>query len=99
MGAPYPLPTNVTGFDNVFQYANTVTNDTFGIIMVLTIVVIAFITMKNQSTKYAFMGASAFGIVAAGVFHLIDIVSGTFLLFFVVSVVTVYFMIWFGGDN
>lgn len=51
----FPLP-NATGVEDLFIYSNTVTNDFFGISILLTLGIIMFISMKtrNISTEAAF---------------------------------------------
>ena len=51
---------NFTRFYGMFQYANDITNDAYGWIIVLTLFVIMFVSLKARyDTKRAF-GASSF---------------------------------------
>jgi len=44
---PYPYP-NITGFYDMFQYANTVTDGYFGILFLFSIFMVSFLSTKSR---------------------------------------------------
>lgn len=57
MAAPYPNP-NVTGYVELLQYTNTVTNNLFGLGLLLMIFIVSFLSLKIYTTERAFATAS-----------------------------------------
>ena len=76
----YPLPTNVTRIEHLLSYANGVTDSFFGTMMLITIFVIAFVSMKYYKTNLAFAGASFITAMSSYLFFILGLVSETAVL-------------------
>lgn len=55
----YSYPTNITGMGSLFQYVNTQTHSALGLVIILSILIISFLTMKSYPTSKA-LAASLF---------------------------------------
>ena len=53
----FPLPYNVTNFQELMVYNNTITHDLFGVGILFTIFSIAFITMLPFGNKQSFVAS------------------------------------------
>jgi hypothetical protein len=53
----FPTASNLTGFDKIMQYNNTVTNDFFGVTLLMIVFSISFISLYGFGKKPAFVAS------------------------------------------
>jgi len=71
----HSLPENVTRVEDVLTYANTITNEWFGMVSLLMVFTIFFLSMKSRwRTEEAFGAASFVTAVTSYFFLLIGII-------------------------
>lgn len=78
----HPLPTNVTSIDEMLVYTNNVTEQLFGLTMLIVIFIISFSYMKQYYRTQECLVASSF----------ITMIST--ILFFIIGIVPESYIIW-----
>ena len=58
MSAPFPLPNNLTGIANMGEYANTLTNNLWGVGILLAGVTIMFIVLSQRYSTRTTIGTT-----------------------------------------
>jgi hypothetical protein len=82
---PFDDPTNVTGFVELLQYTNSITNEWFGNTVVIMVFTIAFLSLKQSghATSDA-LTVSSFISAVLTIFLLVMNVTGHFAVFLLV---------------
>jgi len=96
MPAPYPLPSNVSGFGSLGVYINTVTGNMYGVLVLIAATIIFYSVLSIRfSTKTAVAGTGVtMGVLAilwrfAGQIN--DLVMFTYVILAIVSVLYMQF--------
>lgn len=58
--APFPIPANLTGFQQMAMYTNTVTNNKFGLGIMIAVIIIFFSFMVSRFGWRSALGSTAF---------------------------------------
>jgi hypothetical protein len=70
-------------FSDILRYVNDVTQNWFGNLVIFAIFIIAFVCMKNYSTKKAFTAASFITTILASLFFFLGILNELVLFIFI----------------
>jgi len=71
------MPTNATSLLGVFQYANTITGDLFGVMLVFGIWVLSFFALQHEAPRKSLTAASFITTLIAVVFWAAGVVGAT----------------------
>ena len=90
----YPMPTNLTTLDLVFNYANTVTNYSFGISLLIALFSIVMINLliKGSSVQDSMLVGGWLTLIPGIFFYLLGFINAT--QFFIVIAMLVVGVIW-----
>jgi len=91
---PYPAP-NATGIQDLLSYANVVTDNMFGLLMLITIFAIAFISMKQYPTEKALTASSFMTMLTSYLFYVLGLIGSHIMLIFTVLTVVLGFLLFF----
>jgi hypothetical protein len=88
----YAYPTNVTGIGSMFQYVNTSTHNMFGGLILLSILIISFLTMKNYPTSKALAASLFITTIFSIMLSRLSIISSLVVmgLIFATAVITIW---------
>ena len=92
----FPIP-NITGYEDLFEYSNEITNNMFGISLLLIIFMVSFVASKNLPTEKAF-SISCFTTYMASIFlAIMHLISGEIILLMtLLTALSVFFLYKFG---
>lgn len=98
MPQPYDLTnaSNMSGINNLFTTANQMSNNLFGVIILLMLWFIIFMQLKNYSSKPAMLAASFITAIASILLFLINMVSSQVLIICIILTAIVFVMNWNG---
>lgn len=98
MQSVFPYP-NVSDYQELMQYNNTVTGNLFGPVLLLIIFMVCFIATKGNrySTGTAFTFASFTTMISSALLAVLEIVSSEIILFLIIIVAISLFFL--GRDN
>jgi len=89
----FPTPENVTTPVEMMQYTNTLTEDLFGIFILVGLFMVTFLSQKNYPTPRAFASASFTTAIASYLLFIMDLVPvAGVLTATVMLVVSVFFL-------
>jgi hypothetical protein len=89
----YPVPTNITRVEDLFTHANSLTNDMFGVGLLLLIWVVAFTGFKGYyNSESAFASASFITAISSVILFGLEIVSATYLTITILLLVIAVFL-------
>lgn len=98
MPAPFAYPTNVTQFGQLFTYANSVTGDLFGMLILFGIWVIFFLAFQKGRPSHALTAASYLTLVLGVFLWSFGIVGATPIIVLVVAtLVSTLWLVWSSG--
>lgn len=80
----HQLPTNITSWYGIFDYANTITNEYLGLLILMAFFVVIFISLKIYTTERAFVTASFLTMLIAILFRVMNFVSNKIVFLFVI---------------
>jgi len=78
-------PQNLTNFYTMLKYGNEVTNNWLGTLIVVTVGLITFISLKNYSTEKAFAAMTFVILIVAVLLRPLDLITD--FVFYIVIVV------------
>lgn len=81
---PFDAPTNVTNFVTWMQYNNTVTDNMFGIGILVMLFIVVFIAFKQYETEQAFASACFISLIASIMLRVVGLVGSNVVLVFVI---------------
>lgn len=91
---------NVTGFADLFTYANLITNNLFGTTIIFVIVLVAFMAMKDNFRASQATTASCFiGTLFALFFRTLELVGDSVLIGFAIMTAICFAWLWFEGKG
>lgn len=95
-----PCPNlNATQLTDYFVYANTVTGDAFGFVMIIVIFIIAFFTMRNFPFKQSLPTALFVTAIIALLMRLINLTSDWVVFLLFASAVAATILLTMGKDD
>lgn len=80
-------PENVTGFATLMDYMNYSTDNYFGLLLLIAIFVVLFVSMKFYETDKALAGASFVTLIIAVLFRSLNIIGDIVLFALVILVI------------
>ena len=87
--------TNITSPTDLFNYANIVTNNWFGLMLIISIFIILFISFKSYETEKAFSATTFISTIIALLLSLMGILSPEYVIIMIVltaiSVILLFF--------
>ena len=96
MAWTFPIP-NVTGYVDLFTYSNEVTNNMFGLGILMIIFVVSFVVSKNLPTEKAFSMACFTTTMTSYFLAILQLVSGEIILIMtLLTALSVFFLYRFG---
>ena len=90
----YPMPTNLTSIDLVFDYVNVVTNNMFGIALLISLFAVVMINLMVKGTRPsdAMLVGGWLTLIPGIFFYLLGFINPT--QFFIVISVLVIGVVW-----
>ncbi len=76
----YEEPKNITGFTDLFQWQNRVTDYKFGIAILLLVFIVSFVTLKGFESSQALTGCLFFTMVTAISLRIVDLLNNTWTI-------------------
>jgi len=90
---PYTIA-NETSWYGLFRYANTITNDFFGMSFLFLVFIVCFVALRRYPAKEGFATSSFLTVLLGVLMKLIGLVSDEILLIFVVATaISVLFLV------
>lgn len=83
----YPLPQNITSFNDLIRYTNNLTNGWLMPLFLFSVFVIAFFSLKLYKTHQAFAGASFITFILATIFRVLGFISTKILIVSIILLV------------
>jgi hypothetical protein len=62
---PYDLPTNITTYTGIGTYLNSISNDMFGLLLIFSIFIISFMSLRNYHLTINLMVTSWMSLIAS----------------------------------
>lgn len=84
------LPENITGIDSLATYANEVTDQWFGSLILLLIFYFFMMTFNFNEKKVSFMVSSIITVLASTIFYIVGIISLSILIIsFIITIIAI----------
>lgn len=86
----YAEPVNMTGIVDIFEYANSVSSNTFGVGIIIALYLIIFISLKlkGEQTSNCFIVAGFITVIPSIFFLLLGLING-WHLFITISMIVI----------
>jgi len=93
----YEEPKNITGFTDLFQWENRVTDYKFGIATLIMVFLVSFIVLKGFESSQAFTGCLFFTAVTAISLRVVEILNNTWTIGTIIVCALVALLIMWGS--